>query len=193
MASHHGDRRAPRAPAPFDHDSANVHARRLARDVARDYRYLRASAAEAGRLGGAGAGRDDVDCRNGLPRSIRTSRRLGCDRSIAIFDRVVGQDLQLSLIVLMSAVAAVLLIGCANLANLMMARATLRAREIALRMALGAGRARLVRMLLTESLLLSICSAALGIARDTHCSRGFRACCRRSISRPRRASRWTAA
>jgi putative ABC transport system permease protein len=79
-------------------------------------------------------------------------------------DTVVGSETRLSLQVLMWAVVAILLIGCANLANLLMARATLRSREIALRMALGARRGRVVRMLLTESLMLAACGAAAGVA-----------------------------
>jgi putative ABC transport system permease protein len=84
--------------------------------------------------------------------------------TLRYMDQIVGPQLRSSLYVLLSAVGMLMLIGCANLANLTLARGTSREREVAVRAAIGAGRGRLIRQFLTENVVLAAVGGAAGLA-----------------------------
>lgn len=107
--------------------------------------------------------RQDIDAISARYRKSNPGNAIAPGANASPLQEGLVRQARPSLLLLLAAVGCVLLIASVNLANLLLARASGRAREIAIRAATGASRGRLVRLLLTESVLLAICGAAVGL------------------------------
>jgi len=96
-------------------------------------------------------------------RAADVGRYDGLDARLTALSSVLVSDVRQPLLVLLGAAALVLLIACVNLANLLLARGAVRRRELAVRAALGAGKARLLRLVLAETVLIAVAGSVLGL------------------------------